>query len=54
MWKEIILYNPFVWILVIVLGGAFLSWFYWYCKTTFRLEGSWSKLDKSINFREKK
>ena len=53
MWKEFLLYNPIVWILVIILGGAFLSWLYWYCKTTFKLEGSWKGLDKSITWRSK-
>ena len=54
MWYEYIIYNPFTWMLILLLGGCFLSWLIWYCKTTFKLEGSWKKLDKSINFREKK
>ena len=54
MWIELILYNPIVWILFLILGGSFLSWFYWYCKNTFELKGSWTKLDKSIHFKEKK
>jgi len=53
MWKEILLYNPFVWILVLILGGSFLSWFIWYCKTNFQLRGSWKNLDKSIHWRNK-
>ena len=47
-----ILYNPVVWVLFIIFGGSFLSWFYWYCKTNFELKGSWKKLDKSIHFKK--
>ena len=54
MWYEFLIYNPFTWILTLILGGSFFSWLYWYCKNTFKLEGSWKKLDKSINFKEKK
>ena len=53
MWKELILYNPIVWVLILVLGGSFLSWLYWYCKTNFILKGSWRELDKSIHWRDK-
>ena len=53
MWIEVIFYNPFTWILILILGGAFLSWFCWWFKNTFRFEGSWSKLDKSIHWRDR-
>ena len=49
---KLILYNPFTWITIIILFGCFLSWLYWYCKHTFKFEGSWKNLDKTINWRE--
>ena len=51
MWYELILYNPVVWIALLLFGGCFLSWLYWYCKTNFELKGSWKHLDKSIHWR---
>ena len=49
---ELILYNPFAWVAIILVVGIFLSWFYWWCKHTFKFEGSWKNLDKTINWRE--
>ena len=54
MWYELIIYNPITWILIFWILIILFSYVYWYCKNTFKLEGSWKKLDKSINFREKK
>ena len=53
MIKELLIYNPIMWAKYIILGGAFLSWLYWYCKTNFYLSGSWKELDKSIHWRVK-
>ena len=54
MWYELIIYNPIAWILIFWILIILFSYVYWYCKNTFRFEGSWKKLDKSINFKEKK
>ena len=45
--KEIILYNPISWITIFWLVAIFYSW----CSSTFKLEGSWKNLDKSIHWR---
>jgi len=52
MWYEFLIYNPLVWVLVIILGGSFLSWLYWWCKTNLVFKGSWKHLDKTINWRK--
>ena len=54
MWYELLLYNPIIWIVGFWFVCILFSYVYWYCKNTFELEGSWKKLDKSINFRKKK
>ena len=54
MWYELILYNPIVWIAGFWIFCLLYSYIYWYCKQHFYFEGSWKKLDKSINFRKKK
>ena len=51
---EAILYNPFTWILILLFVLIFWSWFLWWFRNTFRFEGSWKKLDKSIHFKKKK
>ena len=51
IWLELLIYNPIMWVMYIILGGSFLSWLYWYCKTNFKLKGSWKHLDKSIHWR---
>ncbi len=53
MWYELILYNPIVWIFLFWVGIIIFSYVYWYCKHHFYFEGSWKKLDKSINWKEK-
>ena len=51
---EAILYNPFTWILILLFVLIFWSWFLWWFRNTFRFEGSWKKLDKSIHWKDKK
>ncbi len=50
----LLLYNPIMWIVIFWIIILLFSYTYWYCKNTFRFEGSWKKLDKSIHFKEKK
>ena len=52
MWYELLLYNPIVWRFIFWVVVTLFSYGYWYCKTNFRLEGSWKKLDKSIHFKK--
>ena len=49
MWYEFLLYNPIMWIIYFYVIAFFYAW----CSNTFRLEGSWKKLDKSIHFKKK-
>ena len=47
---EAILYNPIIWIIYFYVIAFFCAW----CSNTFRFEGSWKNLDKSIHWKEKK
>jgi len=47
---EQLIYNPISWIIIFWVVVILYAW----CWITFKLEGSWKGLDKSINFKEKK
>ena len=46
--RELILYNPITWVTFFWLFAIVYSW----CSNTFKLEGSWKNLDKSIHFKK--
>ncbi len=48
---DMIIYNPFTWVISLLFFGCVFSYVYWYCKRNFELKGSWKHLDKSIHWR---
>ena len=49
MWKELLIYNPILWIVYF-----YLFFFVWgWLKANVELKGSWKQLDKSIHWKNK-
>ena len=49
--KELLFYNPIMWIVWFYVLCILFSYIYWYCKRHFYFKGSWKRLDKSIHWR---